>query len=115
MPIWMRACLWIGLIAFEISLLGIQLSNFSQLSKPGNELYIFASTALAVVIAIVLAVLGLQELKRAGQATGKHGFLRQMSHILLRTFLFVLLPCIIITLLLIAWAILTHQPAFRTI
>lgn len=34
-------------------------------------------------------------------------------HIVRGTFLFILLPCIILTLLLIIWAITTKQPAFR--
>lgn len=113
LPIWLRACLWVGVVSLQLTFFGKQLSGVSRLSEAGNQLATVASGVLCVAVILVGLVLGLHELKRAGQATGQRGLVRQMLHILLRAFLFVLLPAMLITSLLITWGILTHQPAFR--
>jgi uncharacterized membrane protein YidH (DUF202 family) len=112
LPQWLRVSLLTAAIVFQIALFGTQMSNIEQLAKPSNELRIWGVGVLYSTVAIVATVLGLQELRRAGLATGKRTLVGQMTHILLRTFLFVLLPCMLITLLLVLWATATHQPAF---
>lgn len=112
-PVWLRVSFLLAAVAFQAAVLGLQLTHFSKLSAPGYEVYLWGSVVLTAISALVITLLGLEELKRAAEATGKQGFLRQMIYILWRTFLFVLLPCLIITALLVSWAILTHQPAFR--
>lgn len=112
LPAWLRVSLLMAAIAFQVALFGAQISNMEQLAKPGNELYVWSSGILCVIAAVVAVVLGLQELRRAGLATGKPTLVGQIAHILLRTFLFVLLPCMLLTLLLVLWAIVTNQPAF---
>lgn len=111
-PLWARSIFWLILVAFEVASIGKQLSSFSQLSGAGNEIYLVASTILNVLVALVIFSFGLQTIKRMGKANGR-SFLKQIMYVLLRTFLFVLLPCMVITSVLIAWAILTNQPAFQ--
>ncbi len=52
-------------------------------------------------------------IKAAGRSAGKRTFLAQFVYTLLRVILYILLPCALITVGLIIWAIVTHQPAFR--
>jgi hypothetical protein len=76
----------------------------------GRQVYQVSGTVLSAVILVIVAVVGLSELKRASAATGERGIVRQMMHILLRTFLLFLLPCVIITALIVLWAVVAHQP-----
>jgi hypothetical protein len=68
---------------------------------------------LVVSVLLFISTFCILGIKTVGRAAGKHTFGMQALYTLLRVALFVLLPCALITLALIMWAILTHQPAFR--
>ena len=100
------------LITLSITVLSLLIS----LAIPGfasSRQLMSASQLVAAAVGIVLmGAIGLIELKRAGTATGKTGFMHQMAHILIRVFLYIFLPCIILTGLVVLWAVLTHQSSF---
>jgi len=48
-----------------------------------------------------------------GQEKGKTSFLSSTMYVLGRTFLYVLLPSIILSVIAIIWAVITKQPTFR--
>jgi hypothetical protein len=54
-------------------------------------------------------------IRTAGRRKGKTGFLSQLWLMLSRVTLFVFVPAIILTLILIVWAIATNQPGLLTI
>lgn len=49
----------------------------------------------------------------AGREKGKNTFLSSTLYVLRNVFLFLLLPCLIITAALITWAVLTNRPVFE--
>lgn len=52
-------------------------------------------------------------IKTTGQSGGKKTFAGQAVYMFRNIFLYIFLPCIILTAILVIWAVITKQPAFR--
>jgi hypothetical protein len=68
---------------------------------------------LAISALTFIATLCLLGIRSVGRAAGKRTLFMQTYYVLARVTLYVLLPCIVVTLLIILWAVATKQPAFR--
>lgn len=76
----------------------------------------FRTTVIAVAIVssiTFIATLCLLGIRSVGQDHGRQTFLGQAVFVVSRVVLFLFLPCAILTLAIIAWALLTHQPGLQ--
>jgi hypothetical protein len=101
----------IGKISFTTSFIAGIIANFF---KDQDSVF---SRVLLVVFGVG-TFLGLftfiaNGIESIGREKGKTNFLSSTMYVLRNTFLFLLLPVAILTAVMIIWAIITEQPAFR--
>lgn len=105
------------LIAFPVSLIAgivaaIAERTSPQATWPGDVSSIAAVIGIAVILFWATLMFSLL-LRDAAMRTGRSGFMLQAVVILSRVVLYIFVPALIITFLLVLWAMHTNQPAFR--
>lgn len=100
----------IGKVSFGISFVGLIISNIAPSESKLHD-WIITITGLGFLNGLLMFVaLGI----RSGSKDNSGAtFLGSTRRVLRNTFLYLFLPAIIITAILVIWAIMTKQPAFR--
>lgn len=111
-PLWLRIASGAIYLFAQIYFIALMLTNHGWFEKSGREALVVVGAVLNVLISGTLIVLGVQAFRDEARNEGRT-FLGALLHALRGTFLFLLLPCLLVAALLVAWGILTHQPAFR--
>jgi hypothetical protein len=103
----------IGIVSFSTTFFATMLAYVLE-HRIGKDSLIFNVLAWAAAVGWIVGIFAFVATGThyAGKAKGERNFLSSSVYVLGRTFLYVLLPSIIIAALLIAWAVITKQPAF---
>ena len=102
----LQVCSITGGLTFGVPALGA-LVGYAPDSAREPAMLVYAATA--VVFVVSFCILGV---KVTGRSAGKRSFGAQFVYAMSRVGLYILLPAAILAVLLIIWALATHQPAF---
>lgn len=98
-------------ITGAITLSGAALQTLARPFSPLIQNLIYTLFAISAFVFILsFCILGI---RTAGKSHGKTGFMSQLWFMFSRVTLFVFLPAALLTLVMVIWAILTHQPVFN--
>lgn len=105
-----RILIWVVRISCVASLASALIDYRISTSLEHTTVWGFILLSSIIIQISSFALLGLMF---AGQSKGTQSTLQQISFGLSRTFLYILLPCILLTIMVLVWALLTDQPVFQ--
>jgi len=103
----LNVCKVSGIIAFSGPIIGFFTDTLHWIPRP------VAVTVLVIAVLTFITTFCILGIRSAGQSAGKRTFLSQAWYTFSRVTLYIFLPCAVLTLLIILWAIATKQPNFR--
>lgn len=112
-PVWIRLGAGLLYLAGQLIVINLFLSKFDWFNRPGHQIFVVLTLVVNIIVWLSLTIIGFQVLRQSAAAKGIHTA-QMVWRYVAGTFLYFLFPCMLLTVIVVAWAILTHQPGFSS-